>query len=427
MSTSSPPSSSNNGSIQSAVSFLQDPSVSSSPLTKRIAFLEAKGLSPGDIETALRLAGQSNGVSNSTGYGYSAQQLPYGQQFGGARYPIPPYPNERRPPDWRDWFIMAVVGGSVGAGLYSLARKYLVPALAPPSQTELQAAQDALTAKYDEAAAILESLQSDTQHIKQTLDEQTAKVEESVERVTQALDGVQEKERVRDEELDKIKDEVAALRGLVERMFDKHKDAQTSSLNEIQTELRSLKSLLGRRQDGPGQSKIESVGNASSSPNGRASPAINGSTRDRANGSTSPYATSVSGSGELPRPQFGLSASSTMHNLNGAGSSNNSGSSLPASRSFDHIMKRAPGIPAWQLQATRDSSGSGATSTPSTDPQPTIRPAESIASGDGSSAPLISDSPAVDVKRGVSPSQGQSDTSKLSESTDAVLVDSAGP
>lgn len=43
--------------IGNAVAFLQDPSVQSSPLASRIAFLEKKGLSQGDIDEALRRAG----------------------------------------------------------------------------------------------------------------------------------------------------------------------------------------------------------------------------------------------------------------------------------------------------------------------------------------------------------------------------------
>lgn len=107
-----------NGSVQSAISFLRDPSVASAPLTKKISFLEAKGLTQADIETALRLAGTASVGGSASGY----PAIPPAQYRGGVYgQSAGAFPNEWHP-DWRDWFIVAVVSGSVGAGLYSLAK-----------------------------------------------------------------------------------------------------------------------------------------------------------------------------------------------------------------------------------------------------------------------------------------------------------------
>lgn len=78
--------------VSSAVSFLRDPTTSHSPLAQKIAFLESKGLNQQEIEQALALSnGQRAGGGGFGGVG--------GREF------------ER---DWRDWFIMSVVGGGVG-------------------------------------------------------------------------------------------------------------------------------------------------------------------------------------------------------------------------------------------------------------------------------------------------------------------------
>lgn len=82
--------------LSSAISFLRDPSTASSPLAQRVAFLESKGLTPSEIEQALQLA-----TSPSLGPG-GTMMTPRGTV--GREF-------ER---DWRDWFIMTVVGGSVG-------------------------------------------------------------------------------------------------------------------------------------------------------------------------------------------------------------------------------------------------------------------------------------------------------------------------
>lgn len=101
--------------IQAAVSFLSDPSVSSSSLSTKISFLESKGLSKQEIDQAIQIANSTSGhggqqqLARNGGNGF---YQPYGQQM---------QPDSLRP-DWRDWFIMAVVAGGVGTGLFALAR-----------------------------------------------------------------------------------------------------------------------------------------------------------------------------------------------------------------------------------------------------------------------------------------------------------------
>lgn len=87
--------------LSSAVSFLRDPSTASSPLAQRIAFLESKGLTPPEIEQALATA--SGNAPSPQGYAAAGRA----QEF------------ER---DWRDWFIMAVIGGTVGYVAVKLAK-----------------------------------------------------------------------------------------------------------------------------------------------------------------------------------------------------------------------------------------------------------------------------------------------------------------
>lgn len=82
--------------LSSAISFLRDPSTASSPLAQRVAFLESKGLTPSEIEQALQLATSPNLGPSGT---MMTPRGTVGREF------------ER---DWRDWFIMTVVGGSVG-------------------------------------------------------------------------------------------------------------------------------------------------------------------------------------------------------------------------------------------------------------------------------------------------------------------------
>lgn len=224
--------------IASAVSFLRDPATASSPLAQRIAFLESKGLAQPDIELALQQAGAP------------APAPPYPGARGG--YPGPhssssPYGgnhlNEFQR-DWRDWFIMGVVGGGVGwlavklaqvrsgsllplerggrdaasqgprlceehsqasrecmltPRVHPVAQKFLVPHLQPPTETDLEASQRALEAKYDEAAELLKTLQDSTDAVAASLDEQKRDIDKELDEVRGAVKEMREGEKKRDE------------------------------------------------------------------------------------------------------------------------------------------------------------------------------------------------------------------------------------
>lgn len=96
--------------MASAVSFLQDSSTASSPLAQRIGFLESKGLTPVEIQQALAQA-------------QAPQQMTMGGYRGGANgMGRPGLMGREFERDWRDWFIMGVVGGAVGWVAVGLAR-----------------------------------------------------------------------------------------------------------------------------------------------------------------------------------------------------------------------------------------------------------------------------------------------------------------
>ncbi|GAA5855145.1 hypothetical protein JCM9279_001968 [Rhodotorula babjevae] len=234
--------------IASAVSFLRDPATASSPLAQRIAFLESKGLSQPDIELALQQAGS------------------------GQSGPAPPYPGARGPysaagphssspyganhlnefqRDWRDWFIMGVVGGSVGWLAVKLAQKFLVPHLQPPTETDLEASQRALEAKYDEAAELLKTLQESTDAVAASLDEQKRDIEKELDEVRGAVKEMREGEKKRDEWAQSVGRQVDDMVKSLPGLLDKQASAQSTSLADLQTELKSLKSLLIARRPAP--------------------------------------------------------------------------------------------------------------------------------------------------------------------------------
>lgn len=238
--------------VASAITFLSDPKVQSSTMSQRVSFLESKGLRPNEIDEAIRQANQSQ-ATGSTGYASYAAGPP-APYYGGAPYgAYPAGASQHQGRDWRDWFIMAVVSGTIGYGVISLAKKYLMPHLQPPNANVLEADLDSLTAKYDEVASQLQALDAQTIAVKQGLEEQKAEVEKSIKEVEHCVKSVRENEKRRDGELDRIKDDVEGIRKELASLFEKSKQAQTNSLSELQSELKSLKSLLVSRGTVGGQ------------------------------------------------------------------------------------------------------------------------------------------------------------------------------
>jgi len=230
--------------ISSAVGFLQDPTVASSPLAKRIAFLESKGLTSSEIEEALRRTSNLSTTQNAFAAGYRG-----------------PYQADRNATDWRDWFVMTVVGGGVGYLLINLAKKFLVPALRPPTQTELEEAQARLEQKYDEVSGFLQTIQTDTEIVKKEMTQQTEKLDLAMKDVQSAVEECLSGEIKRDQELDSVKQEVEGLRTCVQQMMQSNKEAQTAAIVDLQTELKSLKSLMAAR---PGPTSMSNLAGSSS-------------------------------------------------------------------------------------------------------------------------------------------------------------------
>ncbi|KAJ3787999.1 peroxisomal membrane anchor protein conserved region-domain-containing protein [Lentinula aff. detonsa] len=213
--------------IRSAVAFLSDPKSHSSPLAQRIQFLEAKGLTPSEIDWAVRQASnQSSTISYNPGYP-SGYGLPTAQQW-----------------DWRDYFITAVVSGTVLYGAVSLFKKYLSPHLQPPETTVYEDDRNALTAQFDAAETLLKEIQSETATVKQAVEDQKEKVDKTTKDVEAVVSEMRNAEAKARDEMREIRDEVNTIRDMLPKMIEKNKDTQTQSLAELQQELKSLKALL---------------------------------------------------------------------------------------------------------------------------------------------------------------------------------------
>ncbi|KAK7519613.1 peroxisomal membrane anchor protein conserved region-domain-containing protein [Phyllosticta citriasiana] len=335
--------------ISSAVTFLQDPSVASAPVDKRIAFLQSKNLTQDEIDAALARAGEgapasvpAPNTSTTAPQTYAYQQPPppppgYGAYPSYWQQPPPQVPKR----DWRDWFIMATVMGGVGYGLYFTAKRYIFPLIAPPTPPQLEQDKTAVDESFSKAFALLEQLNTDTSALKSAEEDRTKRLDSAISDMETAMEGLKESLRRRDVDSRRLEDDVKSLRDLIPKALESHRESTDNRLKDLSQELKSLKTLVGNRMGG-----AASVQNPPSRPGsvtygGTGIPSTNGSGTP---GSSTPVG--ITGGSGLGVSQDAPQATSPAQT---PGASNTS-ASTPYSGRF--TSGRAS-IPAWQMAASK--------------------------------------------------------------------------
>ncbi|CCC13107.1 hypothetical protein SMACR_06325 [Sordaria macrospora] len=242
--------------VASAAQFLQDPSVAASPIEKRIAFLQAKNLSQEEVSAALARA-ESGGppppYAQSPAYAQAAG--PVAAQGGSPQYyGYPPYAwpqstTEGPRRDWRDLFILATVVGGASYGLYNLGKRYVYPLIAPPTPERLEQDKKSVDEQFDKTFQLVEQLAKDTEVLKASEQERTERLDNALEELETVVRDLKTANRRRDDEAQRVRDDVQNLRDSIPRALNNQKDLTDNRLRELNTELKSLKTLISQRMN----------------------------------------------------------------------------------------------------------------------------------------------------------------------------------
>ncbi|KAF1365472.1 hypothetical protein EJ07DRAFT_171398 [Lizonia empirigonia] len=372
--------------ITSAVSFLQDPSVASAPLDKRIAFLQSKNLTQEEVDISLARAANEDPASPapqyssppSTAYRPPPATPGYAGGYPPQYWPQPPAPE---PPkrDWRDYFIMATVMGGVGYGLYFTAKRYILPIISPPTAPQLEQDKASIDESFKRAFDLLEQLNTDTTALKASEEARTSRLDNALGEVESVLAALKESSKRQGDDNRRIEDDVRGLRDLIPKALDAQKEANDNRLKELSSELKSLKKLVGNRMSAPAPAprtastpyygmQNQSQAQTAAPTNGTSTPATSASAPQAASSEQTPSAsvsTETQTNGAMPG---GASAGAA----NGTASTS---TSTPAAdkpvQSWRGTQGRAA-IPAWQMaaakkneEAKKDTSESGTVETSS--------------------------------------------------------------
>lgn len=93
-----------------------------------------------------------------------------------------------------------------------------MPLVKPPTAPELEADKALVTAKFDEAQQILETLKADTAELRESQEKQRQKVEEAVDSVEKAVSELKESGNRRDASIRGFKADIDSIRELIPKV-----------------------------------------------------------------------------------------------------------------------------------------------------------------------------------------------------------------
>jgi len=203
--------------------------------------------------------------------------------------------------------------------------------IAPPTPPQLEQDKKAIDDSFEKAFSLLDQLAKDTEELKAAEQARTERLDTALTEVENVIGELKSASKRREDESRRISDEVRGLKDLIPKAMDGQKESTDRRLQELNTELKSLKTLMGQRMN-PTTSSANSYSRPTSNtqaPTIAPSNVINGASSN----DSAPKPASVSSSN-------GTEAVASIQ----ARSSSPFGTGAPASRAA---------IPSWQMAAHR--------------------------------------------------------------------------
>jgi peroxin-14 len=212
-------------------------------------------------------------------------------------------------------------------------KRYVVPLIAPPTPPQLEQDKKSIDDSFEKAFTLLDQLSKDTETLKSAEQSRTERLDAALTEVETVISELKSSSRRREEDSRRIGDEVRGLKDLIPKALDGQKESTDSRLQELNTELKSLKKLMGQRMN-PAPASNSTIG---ASTFGRAAPTTPGS--------TAPVLPATNGEGITPKPASisGLMGTEATASLAGRSASPFS-AGIPSGRAA---------IPAWQMAAAK--------------------------------------------------------------------------
>ncbi|QLQ77992.1 hypothetical protein HG537_0A02390 [Torulaspora globosa] len=222
--------------LQSAVSFLGDASVKEAPLTKKVEFLQSKGLTQEEVELALREA-QEKSIGKPRGSSYRELS---GNRDDETIYEAIPPPIPRR--DWKDYFVMATATAGLVYGVYELTRRYVIPNLLPESKNKLEQDKEEIQSYFDKVDKVLNAIEEEQERSRARDDEKLEELESTIYQLQTSLEKTNKMRDKMEDEFKMLKLEIINLQSTIDKQILNKENVR--ELEKVNNELSSLKNLI---------------------------------------------------------------------------------------------------------------------------------------------------------------------------------------
>lgn len=227
--------------FESAISFLGDPSVKDAPLTKKIEFLQSKGLTEQEVALALKESQHGRDKSSKTPETSSGvREISKDPIF----YETIPPPLPRR--DWKDYFIMATATAGLCYGVYEVTKRYVIPNLLPESQSKLDQDKKEVQEQFDKVDKLLETIEREQSDFRTKEEQKLLELDKTVVDLHNCLEQTTHTREKIEDEFKMMKLEMANLQNKIDNFILSKKNDQ--QLDKISTEFESLKHLIKNRE-----------------------------------------------------------------------------------------------------------------------------------------------------------------------------------
>lgn len=251
--------------FDSAIMFLRDPTVGDAPLTKKIEFLEKKGLNPDEIERALKIAKEASSDDHNGSAETTSQQDQPRPAIGADSRPthgdrnknqytyqaIPPALPER---DWKDYFIMTTATAGLLYGLFEVTKRYVVPNILPESKSKLDQDKEEMQKQFAKVDKLLDALEQEQSDFREKENQKLQELDTTIAELQRTLNDTTRTRETMENDFKLLKLELNHLQSSVDKFVSGNDTIQ--ELNQMSNEITSLKNLIKNSSFGAGAAEL---------------------------------------------------------------------------------------------------------------------------------------------------------------------------
>lgn len=130
--------------------------------------------------------------------------------------------------------------------------------IAPPTPERLEADKKSIDDQFEKTFALVEQLSKDTETLKAAEQQRTEKLDSALAELETVIEDLKSTNRRVENESQRVRDDVTNLKQSIPKALDAQKDLTDKRLQEVNAELKSLKTIISQRMNSQAPSAVNS-------------------------------------------------------------------------------------------------------------------------------------------------------------------------